>query len=526
VTEEPISIDTSENRQPRQSRSPLRSFWFVVLVVLICLINLVAFGLKTFSPPAKPSPIGPVVEGVLKTTAANGEVLADESQLQWASPTSGPSISLEYVPLGTQAILHLRPAQLLTHREADKSLAALGIWGVQVIARIEESTRVKLSEMQSLLVALHRDNDDWQFTLRVNLAEPWSADKLKRRVAEPSDSHRAVFLPAAGQGRILVSCPQPILDELTGRGDTPALLARDLQRLLPYTDQDRTATLLIPARFLQTEGRELFVEHGDNLSSAVDALLPDNAGAISLSVDWHDDFFCELAATVVQNAPVHRFAAEFAKQLQAAEQQLSASLTANPPREYGKAIEKRFPAMLGAMSDYTRTSFDNGIALARCYLPIQAGHNLLLASRLLLESRRGDRLGGVRETAVAPSQLSIGDRFNQVTSLSFPKETLEKAVEMLAADVQVPIQIAGRDLQLEGITKNQTFSLDLRNQPANEVLVEVLRLANPDRAAAGPTDPRQKLVYVIRNDAIIVTTRKAATERGEKLPEVFLAPSP
>jgi hypothetical protein len=122
---------------------------------------------------------------------------------------------------------------------------------------------------------------------------------------------------------------------------------------------------------------------------------------------------------------------------------------------------------------------------------------------------------------VAELFLSIGDRLNQLTSLSFSKETLENALEMLSADMQVAIQIAGRDLQLEGITKNQTFALGLRDRPAREILVEVLRLANPDREATGPADPRQKLVYVIRNDAILVTTRRAATGRGENLPEVF-----
>jgi hypothetical protein len=180
--------------------------------------------------------------------------------------------------------------------------------------------------------------------------------------------------------------------------------------------------------------------------------------------------------------------------------------------------------MLKTMSQYTRTSHDDGIALARCYLPLPAGHNLLLGSRLQL---------GDESTPLTPKPtLSITDRLNQVTTLSFPKETLEKALEMLAADLKIRIQIAGRDLQLEGITKNQTLSLDVRNRPAGEILVEVLLRANPDRTATGAADPRQKLVYVIRpskeelSHAVIVTTRTAATQRGEELPEVFRVPKP
>jgi hypothetical protein len=147
-------------------------------------------------------------------------------------------------------------------------------------------------------------------------------------------------------------------------------------------------------------------------------------------------------------------------------------------------------------------------------LPLHAGHNLLLASRL----RAND---GMATGEATTRDIPLEDRLRQVTTLSFPRETLENALEILATDAQLPIQIAGRDLQLEGITKNQTFALDLRNRPAVEILVEILRRANPDHAATSSRDPRQKLVYVIREGVVTVTTRSAAAQRGEELPEVF-----
>ena len=74
---------------------------------------------------------------------------------------------------------------------------------------------------------------------------------------------------------------------------------------------------------------------------------------------------------------------------------------------------------------------------------------------------------------------------------------------------------------MEGITKNQSFSLDERERPAGEVLRRVLALANPDG----------KLVYVIRSgegkpQTIAVTTRAAAAKRGERLPAEFDEKSP
>ena len=100
------------------------------------------------------------------------------------------------------------------------------------------------------------------------------------------------------------------------------------------------------------------------------------------------------------------------------------------------------------------------------------------------------------------------------------------AVKYLSDEIGVPIVILGGDLQLEGITKNQSFGLDASNTPAEQVLLQILTRANPDKTATGPADPKQKLVYVIRpgddgRDTICVTTRSAAAKRGEALPPVF-----
>jgi hypothetical protein len=121
---------------------------------------------------------------------------------------------------------------------------------------------------------------------------------------------------------------------------------------------------------------------------------------------------------------------------------------------------------------------------------------------------------------------TIEQRLAVRTSLAFPRDSLQRALELLAEDVGVEIVIDGRELQLEGITQNQSFALDLRDQPATDILVEILRRANPDRTAESPADSRQKLVYWIDAAAagggrIIVTTRSAAQKQARPLPAVF-----
>jgi hypothetical protein len=107
------------------------------------------------------------------------------------------------------------------------------------------------------------------------------------------------------------------------------------------------------------------------------------------------------------------------------------------------------------------------------------------------------------------------------TSLRFARDTLEAGLRMLSEDTGIPIVIRGEDLQLDGITRNQLFAIDAADKPAEEILIEVLRLANPDKLATGPSDPRQKLVFVVGPEAIFITTRSKAADRGEPLPAAF-----
>ena len=110
--------------------------------------------------------------------------------------------------------------------------------------------------------------------------------------------------------------------------------------------------------------------------------------------------------------------------------------------------------------------------------------------------------------------MTAAQKLQKKTSLSFPRNTLEVSMQLLAEDLQVPITIRGGDLQLEGITKNQSFGLDLRDKPATEILQTIMKQANPDG----------KLVYIIKPTAdskgeeIFITTRAAVAKNKETLP--------
>ena len=172
--------------------------------------------------------------------------------------------------------------------------------------------------------------------------------------------------------------------------------------------------------------------------------------------------------------------------------------------------------MLATLDEFTRTTTEDRQALLRAYLPPAAAHNFILGAELALLESEAPRVAaaGPAET-VKPKTTQ--NALEQKISLSFAKDTLEHCLQLLATEIGVEIVILGSDLQLEGITRNQSFELNERDKPAGEILRAVLAKANPEG----------KLIYVIKAkapgqpEAIFVTTRAAAAKRGEQLPPEF-----
>ena len=92
------------------------------------------------------------------------------------------------------------------------------------------------------------------------------------------------------------------------------------------------------------------------------------------------------------------------------------------------------------------------------------------------------------QPAATATPQSARDRVQKKISLAFARDTLEKSIQMIADEIAMPIEIIGKDLELEGITKNQSFGLDERDQTADAVLRTILAKSNPDG----------KLVYLLK----------------------------
>ena len=113
-----------------------------------------------------------------------------------------------------------------------------------------------------------------------------------------------------------------------------------------------------------------------------------------------------------------------------------------------------------------------------------------------------------------PAEDALG-RLGRPMTIVFAKDTLERAIQLISDEIGVPMEIIGSDLQVEGVTKNQSFALDERDKPAGEILRVILAKA----------DPRGTLVFVVRtqggSESLAITTRAAAARRHEVLPDRF-----
>ncbi len=538
--------------------------WLIVGGALGCLaIALlvagrdVIFGTSPSSPPPNVRDISAAKERPDTDSAATSShraatnkpadlqppLIDDDDKTLWVSPTNGKPLDLAYLSPGAQVVLALRPAEFRKHAEGEKVLAALGPAGQHAIELVEHTTTVPLAEMERLVAGCQATGDgNWLATFVVHAVQPITNESLLAKLPGATEkehggkkywlaNNRAYFLPGGAANRVLVIAPEDAIhDVIDLAGQTPPL-RRDIERLIAHTDADRQLTIVLAPNSLFGEGQSIFSGEMTRLRAPLFWFLGDELSGAALSMNWDANYFLELIVTPTLETSPEKAARIFSDRVAQIPDKLEEYVVNLDAQSYGRLVIARFPEMLRKLAIYTRHSFESDHAVLRCYLPVVAGHNLLLAAELMLAETPGatNSPGAATSTsgsAPPATPAMIKDRLAKVTSLKFARDTLESALEQLAQDIGAPIIIRGPDLQADGITKNQSFGIDVSNKPAEQILVEILRLANPDKTSPGPNDARQNLVYIIeakadKTEQIVVTTRAKAAERHDELPAAF-----
>jgi hypothetical protein len=466
----------------------------------------------------------------------------DDSSTLWASPTQGSPLSLAYLPGGLQAMLVLRPADLMRQAEAEKIVAALGPEAQAAAQNLEALAGASLADIDQLTVA-------WVQTQPIGGA--WSIQPMyifrltkppeKQPEKSPADQvataqtdqaapagtaaekSLATYAPASEAGKVLVIGPPEVIAEVTKLAGQPPPIGRDLERLLLTTDDQRLLTLIwSPGSSELASGHEMSGSKWDELLSAARSFFGSDVRAAEISASLtSDNLFAELRIRGPLDRPADAFARRFQQRLVRLPDTLKKYLAGLKLQPYGKEILNRFPQMIKLLGEFTRAGGEGDQTVMRCYLPVAAAHNLLLAGELTLAESANALSGANAADSAGAKPQSISEKLQRKTTLTFVNEPLDHTMALLADDLGIKIEILGPDLQLEGITKNQAIrDLNEKDKPAAEILRNIMSKANPDG----------KLVYVVKprapggEEVLFITTRAAAKKRGDKLPDDLAKP--
>jgi hypothetical protein len=512
-----------------------------LVVMVVALLFLADVG-AVISRAEEPSTAIPQA-GALGTPTSLGDsrLIDNDGKTLWQSPTDGLPLNLAYLPPGCQIILALRPEAIAAHPQGAKILVVADEIVQRQVKTLDGLLPHVAEIKQCLIGGLIGGDGHWQLAIVAHLsggptAAAYFASAFTNATRKSYDdkeywlvNNRAYYLPTSDDERLIVVASEEAIHEIIDLAGSPPPLRRDMERLLAYTDSSRHATLLFAPNILFGEGENLFSGEASRLKDPLVWLFGDNLSSAAISIHLDDDFFIEYMAIPTLDVPLNKAANQLSDRLAKSPDRLASYVATLSTSEYSRAVVARFPDMVRTVAAYTRHRADRDHVVLRCYLPAIAGQNLLLGAELTLAEGNMGASAAADSSAGVASPKSARERLQKRTSLRFTKDTLEAALKMLADDVGVEIVIRGPDLQLDGITKNQSFGIDLSDKPAEEILVQILRLANPDKTATGPADPKQKLVYVVQpkpgggSEAIFVTTRAAAQKRGDRLPAVFTA---
>ena len=187
--------------------------------------------------------------------------------------------------------------------------------------------------------------------------------------------------------------------------------------------------------------------------------------------------------------------------------------------------------MVRFVADQSRIVAERKQVSVSVVLPVEAVHNLLLASELSLASPvRGVDSSNEEDR----SNWTIHDVLASNTGFRFDQKSLDLAMQDVAEQIrdglpglpfEFSIEIVGTDLEQEGITRNQQIrGFGQSSRALSEILTELVMKANPFQQVTQASDAGQKLVWATSPTLmgkILITTRSAARKKGLTLPKNF-----
>ncbi len=499
------------------------------------------------------------------------ELLDDDDESLWESPTNGPPIVLSHLPSAPKIVVAIRPAELSSDEEGARVLASLGPNVFKRLKALESQVGVPLAFIDQLIISFHTNEDfEYEPFYVVQTSKSFDSEMIQQAWNRPSKrmvDEQSVFDSADGKSSYLIVSnesqsdesneaddatlnppsatvihfafgPKKLIDEVAASfGAT--MLPKSLAKLAQSSDRDRHLNILFLRNSLfNEEGQKLMGLDNLALNRELGIMIPDEVrgGLLSLHLDAGSyvelmfDKNVDLKAADLKSAMVEAFRNR--------RDGLMSFVAKIPASEYWDNVRIRYGGMLADFYRNIRWDVEHGEVIANCWLPPMAAHNLIAASEHVISFSSGTS-SSTTPVATGPQSLEELLAAKRDLNIANPPD-----LNVLLADIQSEIsddypklpfafniRLIGGDLEKEGITKNQRPSELVINQKSlAEILTSIMTSANPSKDITGPSDLNCKLIWVVADDpeipgeqAILVTTRAAAAEKSYKIPPAFSA---
>ncbi len=332
------------------------------------------------------------------TTAGVGppqvETIADDGISLWASPTSGPPLSTDYVGGDAQLILAVRPASILNRRDADQLIPSFGPWGDTAARSIKAATGLDLNQIDQIILVVHDSGDGKPvMTEVIRTAETVSPDERSTAWGKPAPITAGAatfyqgpalsyYLPAKEGGKLLVIGPAAQIKEIAQPSDGPPPMPRSLELMLPHTDAGRDISLVFVPSYFFGDGRSLFGGPLGAIAKPLEDFFGSDVGAAEFSFHFDSNFFAEMRVVGIAGKDSKTIADDLVRQLKALPTGVENDLDALNLHPYDRKLVRRLPEWMRLLAEYTRSGVEDDQPVLRCYLPNIAGPNLLMASEL------------------------------------------------------------------------------------------------------------------------------------------------
>jgi len=485
-----------------------------------------------------------------KQSAANSPaetpfvIVADDGKMLWAVPERDVPLELAYVPSGSPLIIVIRAQALLATSEGQKTLQSLQPVFGSMIGQFEQTTGLKLEQIEQLIIAFGRDEQGVLKQPTIIIRPEGAADLSSLRPSATGASGSEFRLgswhafTAEQEGRPIIVLRPEALNALDKSAHPKPLLARSLEKLQAVSNSAQHVTILCEPSFLLGDVATLFAGDASKLIEPLRRWFPRNVAGVMLSFLIDETMYIEIRLERYADHSAQSLVGQLRGHVNDLPEQVEDYLVAVEPAAYWRKLAFRFPQMVSYLAQQTRYGIEENQAVANCVLPGEAASNLAAAIELSLHSSAGTGSASPAAEPTGPKDLREALLAN--VSLSFPQQSLEFAIRDLTQQFRetypslsfpLEIRIIGPELQLEGITRNQQIrDFNVQNQPLGELLKQLTVRANPT-VAPSPAHVEQKLVWVIapprqgaKESVILVTTRVAAEKAGLTLPSFFALP--